>query len=73
MSGTATEHRHAAFEQEAIDRGLVEDAHLDYADWLQATGLDDSFVGEPDKGRPGTADLYDAAVRVLARDPAPAP
>jgi hypothetical protein len=72
MDDGNTEH-HEAFENEAVERGLVEDAHLDYEEWLGETGLDDSFVGMPGSGIPGTHDLYEAAKRVHARENANKP
>lgn len=38
---------------------------MDYDEWLLNTGLDDSFVGDGD-GKPGSADIYNAAERELA-------
>ena len=48
----------------AEQRGMVPDTGMDYAGWLDLTGMDDSFVGD---GRtiPGTADLYAAAMRAF--------
>lgn len=40
-------------------------ADIEYEDWLDDVGLDESFVGS--ETDPGTADLFDAAVRVRAR------
>lgn len=59
--------RAAADREVALSPSLVPDAPLPYADWLELTGRDDSFVGD---GRdvPGTRDLYAAALRAL---PAP--
>ena len=45
---------------------LVPDAPLPYADWLELTGRDDSFVGDG-RAVPGTRDLYMAALRALPR------
>ena len=44
---------------------LVPDAPLSYSGWLEVTGLDDSFVGDG-VDRPGTRDLYAAAMRALS-------
>lgn len=45
---------------------LVPDAPLPYADWLELTGRDDSFVGNG-LDVPGSRDLYAAALRALPR------
>ena len=53
--------------------GLVPEEEIDYGEWLEWTGRDDSFVGD---GRtvPGTGDVYDAAIRAFrVRMAAPAP
>jgi len=41
--------------------GLVPDHRMEYGEWLEWTGKDDSFVGNG-LDIPGTADLYDAAI-----------
>jgi len=43
--------------------GLHFNGDMDYEEWLEETGLDDSFVGDGLKN-PGTEDLYDAARRL---------
>jgi hypothetical protein len=48
----------------AAEPGLVPEAWEDYDTWLESTGRDDSFVGDG-TSIPGTADLYDAAIRVF--------
>lgn len=48
----------------SLSPSLVPDAPLPYADWLELTGRDDSFVGDG-RGIPGTRDLYAAALRAL--------
>lgn len=58
-------------EAAARDGNLVPDAHMDYEDWLDWTGRDDSFVGSPEQGIPGTSDLYEAVERLLERQAAP--
>jgi len=59
--------RAAADRDVALSPDLIPDAPLPYADWLDLTGRDDSFVGNGDDV-PGTRDLYAAALRAL---PAP--
>jgi len=44
--------------------GLVPDRSVPYAEWLELTGRDDSFVGNG-HDVPGTRDLYRAAIRAL--------
>lgn len=57
----------ALCEREVEENNLVPDHHQDYEEWLEETGKDDSFVGSPERGIPGTGDLYDAAIRVFER------
>lgn len=45
--------------------GYVPDCEMSYEDWLDWSGLDDSFVGTPDMGIPGTHDIYEAAIEAL--------
>ncbi len=54
--------------------GLIPDDDMEYDDWLELTGLDDSFVGDG-LTVPGTADLYDAAIRAynLRSESSPTP
>jgi hypothetical protein len=73
MSDDRTAKYHEAYDKRAEDEGLAEFGHLEYDDWLEETGLDDSFVGMPESGIPGTADLYEASKRVHARINAIAP
>jgi hypothetical protein len=58
---------HEAYDKRAEDEGLAEFGYLEYDEWLAETGLDSSFWGMPDKGIPGTEDLYEASKRVHAR------
>ena len=46
--------------------GLRMDYNMEYDEWRHETGLDDSAVGCV--GNPGTADIYDAALRIYDRD-----
>lgn len=48
----------------AEEPGLIPQEDETYEAWLEATGRDDSFVGDG-ISIPGTADLYDAAMRAL--------
>lgn len=58
----------AADQYVAQDPSLVPDDEMDYEDWLEWTGLDDSFVGNGET-IPGTGDLYEAVLRAIeARD-----
>jgi hypothetical protein len=43
---------------------LIPEGHTPYADWLELTGRDDSFVGNG-HDVPGTRDLYRAVIRAL--------
>jgi hypothetical protein len=52
----------------AAEPGLVPDGWEDYETWLENTGRDDSFVGDG-VSIPGTADLYDAAMRAFEARP----
>jgi len=61
--------RAAADREVAQEPGLRLDHPLPYADWLDLTGRDDSFVGDG-ADRPGTRDLFEAAMRALP-DPDP--
>lgn len=48
----------------AADPGrYVSDMYLEYEDWLEAAGLDADDLGDTD--RPGSQDLYDAAMRAF--------
>lgn len=65
--------RQAADAEVAEDPALVPDVWMDYDEWLEFTGKDDSFVGNGSTV-PGSADLYDAAIRALeAKSETPAP
>ncbi len=59
--GPATARREA--DAEAAILG-IEDG-MDYEEFLEQTGKDDSFVGSPEDGIPGTHDVYAAAMRRL--------
>lgn len=49
-----------------VDEYLLPDTlDHDFDEWAELNGLDTSFYGGPDV--PGTADLYDAGMRILAR------
>ncbi|MCW3783018.1 hypothetical protein [Defluviimonas salinarum] len=64
--------REAADRAVAAEPGLIPDEWMDYVDWLDRTGRDDSFVGDG-QSIPGTEDLYDAAMRLVdLRNDAPA-
>ena len=52
---------------------LVPDSPMEYAEWLQWSGLDDSFVGDLQHGVPGSRDKYDAAARLAGQIAAPTP
>lgn len=53
---------------------LVPPHWMGYGEWLEWSGLDDSFVGCALAGVPGTAELYDAAIQALeAEEPEFAP
>lgn len=56
--------REAADREIAAQPGLIPDKRVPYEDWLDLTGLDDSFVGDG-KTRPGTRDLFEAAIRAV--------
>lgn len=56
--------REAADGEIAAQPGLIPDERVRYEDWLDLTGLDDGFVGDG-KTRPGTRDLFEAAIRAL--------
>lgn len=60
--------REAADGEIAAQPGLIPDKRVPYEDWLDLTGLDDGFVGDG-RTRPGTRDLFKAAIRALP-DPA---
>ena len=52
---------------------LVPDDEIEYEEWLELTGKDDSFVGDA-RTVPGTGDIYDAAMRAFhLRPQAPRP
>lgn len=57
----------AEAEREAEALGISE--AMTYEQFLEETGRDDSFVGSPDHGVPGTADVYEAAMRRLGVQP----
>lgn len=54
--------RQRADEVVSSEPGLFVAPGQSYENWLEATGRDDSFVGDG-ISIPGTADLYDAALR----------
>lgn len=56
--------REAADREIAAQPGLVPGERVPYEDWLDLTGLDDGFVGDG-RTRPGTRDLFEAAIRAL--------
>ena len=67
-------------DREAREDDLVPGYAMSYEAWLDWTGKDDSFKGSFSLGIPGTADLYEAVMRVGgfekdhdADDSAPAP
>lgn len=60
-------------ETQARDGGYTVDGPMEYDDFLDVTGLDDSFVGSPEHGTPGTYDLYEAAMRIAEREAQDAP
>ncbi len=65
-------------DREAREDNLVPDYAMSYTAWLDWTGKDDSFKGSFSLGIPGTADMYEAAMRVGgfdhdADDSTPAP
>ncbi len=67
--------RQAADAEVASDPSLVPNEWMEYEDWLEWTGKDDSFVGNGST-IPGTYDIYEAVVRVYESDvpdAAPAP
>lgn len=63
----------AVCDDAARQEGLVPDGPMDYDEWLDWSGLDDSFVGDLQRGTPGTRDKYDAAARLAPQPSAPAP
>jgi len=62
----------ALCDQAVIDGGYTVDADLEYDEFLEETGLDDSFWGSRELHVPGTADLHDAAIRIFRRQEAQA-
>jgi hypothetical protein len=58
--------RAAADREVACSPGLIPDGPVPYADWLDLTGRDDSFIGNGE-GIPGTRDLFEAALRAVLR------
>ena len=58
--------REAADTEVSASPALIPEERVTYAEWLELTGLDDSFVGDG-RERPGTRDLFDAAIRALPR------
>ncbi len=49
------------------------DARMDYEKFLQETGRDDSFVGSPEDGIPGTHDVYVASQELVEAEPTSTP
>ena len=63
--------REVADREIAEQPGLIPGERVSYEDWLDLTGLDDSFVGDG-RTRPGTRDLFEAAIRAVPEsDPDP--
>lgn len=66
----------AVVAKEVREDNLVPEHHMDYQEWLDWTGKDDSFVGNG-INVPGTADLYAEAMRQFVEigpgEPAPEP
>lgn len=63
----------ALCDEAARQEALVPGAPMDYEEWLDWSGLDDSFVGDLQRGIPGTRDKYDGAARLVPASSAPAP
>jgi hypothetical protein len=64
--------REAADTEVSASPALVPEGRVTYAEWLELTGLDDSFVGDG-RERPGTRDLFYAAIRALPSPDASGP
>lgn len=60
-------------DEAARQEGLVPDGPMDYDDWLDWSGLDGSFVGDLQRGIPGTRDKYDGAARLAPQPSSPSP
>jgi len=59
--------RLAADEEVKRDPSLIPPEWMEYDDWLEWTGKDDSFVGNGST-IPGTEDVYEAAMRAFETD-----
>ena len=57
----------------ARKEALVPESPMDYEEWLDWSGLDDSFVGDLQRGIPGTRDKYDGANRLVGVASSPTP
>ena len=53
-----------AADQAVKSDALIPTHHMEYGEWIEWTGKDDSFAGNG-LDSPGTADLYDAAIYAL--------
>jgi hypothetical protein len=52
---------------------LVPGSAMEYDEWLRWSGLDDSFVGDLQRGIPGTRDKFEASLRLTEQVSAPTP
>ena len=63
----------AVCDETARAENLVPDSAMEYDEWLRWSGLDDSFVGDLQRGIPGTRDKYEASARLAGSISTPTP